>query len=783
MLINYRILLSHHVSKNIQKHTFPKYFKNGKFVSYFSKFNYTYNEIFKLTENNTLKFNKSNYVTHCKEDDYGYFGLKVKNPLDLLKLTNDSINYSQSLVNNLVNFPGNKINKEQRDQKDYENENNKVLEVIDDISNVLCSIADPCELLRHVHPDEEWRKMSNTCIELISEFIININVNENIYKLLIENLKENLTNEESFVLKHMIRSMEQQGVHLSKESKMKYKELITKEQMLAFSIVEGNTFKFQLGNLTDNDPLEKIPKDENIYNYLLKNSNQDGLRKSIWFSQRISNQSLYKKMKELHKIRTELSKLRGYDNYLNYIQQECILSNTNDVYEFLINCSKLLKPYLLNDLERLLQYKKLIHENKSEQEEDNLEQKLHPWDVEYLIKMSRNERNVNISLLSLITYFNILLNKLFKITIHPSESKESIYDENVIKYNLIKDGKVISSLYLDLFERLNKHNISAQFTIRCSKKINTKNNNSLYILNLIHENNFVNQGSYIKQLPSSIIVLSLHNDDKKSNVKEILKSTKIDIYNGEIIFHELGHIVHTLLSDTHYQHLSGTIIFYFIYNVLNEIVALLTTRNSRHTYLSYFTQTVDLDDIIYIDKNINEYDKGNLLINKGGLTVFGNEYKLFNSIDMSKVLLLSIIDQWFYGTEEDWYTIEKNINYDIIFKDFDMFNEKFNDYQIYQLLSPNCITNFDHLIHYGGNYYCYLYSKILSLKVFKKFNGLEFEQVGNRLLTFFQNGSIDSSINPINKLANTDLNKISDCCDVLLEVTRYLNFLNLLRFQ
>lgn len=60
---------------------------------------------------------------------------------------------------------------------------------------------------------------------------------------------------------------------------------------------------------------------------------------------------------------------------------------------------------------------------------DISEQQLHPWDVEYLINMSRNERNVNISLLSLITYFNILLNKLFNITIEPSES------QGVILYN------------------------------------------------------------------------------------------------------------------------------------------------------------------------------------------------------------------------------------------------------------------------------------------------------------------------------------------------------------
>lgn len=50
---------------------------------------------------------------------------------------------------------------------------------------------------------------------------------------------------------------------------MKYKELTKNEQMLAFSIVEGNTFKFQLDDTTD-DPLQKIPKDENLYNYLLK---------------------------------------------------------------------------------------------------------------------------------------------------------------------------------------------------------------------------------------------------------------------------------------------------------------------------------------------------------------------------------------------------------------------------------------------------------------------------------------------------------------------------------
>merc|ERR1712176_352699 len=99
------------------------------------------------------------------------------------------------------------------------------------------------------------------------------------------------------------------------------------------------------------------------------------------------------------------------------------------------------------------------------------------------------------------------------------------------KYNFFKesDGMQIGIMYLDLHPREGKYRHAAHFTIRCGCEDN---------------------GSY--QYPIIAIVCNF------SSPRNDMDATLISVTEVETLFHEFGHALHSLLSRTTFQHLSGT---------------------------------------------------------------------------------------------------------------------------------------------------------------------------------------------------------------------------------
>merc|ERR1712072_1430172 len=77
------------------------------------------------------------------------------------------------------------------------------------------------------------------------------------------------------------------------------------------------------------------------------------------------------------------------------------------------------------------------------------------------------------------------------------------------------------------------------------------------------------------------------------------------------------------------------------------------------------------------------------------------------------------------------------------------FNGRFSE-----LLGLSRPSKFDHLVHYGGSYYCYLFNRALSAHVWK--HGFQVdpfrEESGTRLREFFKAGSVVQSLRAIEAL-------------------------------
>lgn len=85
-------------------------------------------------------------------------------------------------------------------------------------------------------------------------------------------------------------------------------------------------------------------------------------------------------------------------------------------------------------------------------------------------------------------------------------------------------------IYLDLYPRANKYNHAAHFTVRCGRRL-------------------TNSQSY--QIP--VVALVTNFSRPAANQPSLLTHAEL-----ETLFHEFGHAMHSLLSRTEFQHLSGT---------------------------------------------------------------------------------------------------------------------------------------------------------------------------------------------------------------------------------
>jgi Zn-dependent oligopeptidase len=71
--------------------------------------------------------------------------------------------------------------------------------------------------------------------------------------------------------------------------------------------------------------------------------------------------------------------------------------------------------------------------------------------------------------------------------------------------------------------------------------------------------------------------------------------------------------------------------------------------------------------------------------------------------------------------------------------------------KLLNILKPNSTANFEHLVHYGGSYYCYLLCRALAAHVWDGgFRGDPFNpEAGQRLKAFLEGGSVDQTVKNI----------------------------------
>lgn len=614
----------------------------------------------------------------------------------------------------------------------------ELVTALDDASNALCRIADAAELCRNVHPDQKFVTQADDAVNLVASYMGEVNLDAEMYEGMrrAERSSEfgDMPLEDRTVLRHMRVSMEHEGIHLDADEKAECLQLLEKEQTLSFGIVQRQE-QLRRGDPSSSStwvPVEsvqdalgsqvsrlerrrgtvdevRIPSDPFWTEQVLKNSICSNARQAVFEAAHAADGEGEQVMVELLRVRQRLASLRGYSDWNEYAQRESLLQNPENVSHFLGAAWERLRPGLEDDLLRLAQEKEKLGLGVPV---------LEPWDMPMLLQVCK-QKEVNaqagmhvseyLTYGSLMRGVELILSQLLGLsfTVENPEPGE-VWHPSVQKYTLREGDKVLGVLYLDPFMRDGKVVQSAQFTLQGSKKLSDG----------------------VQQTPVTCLVYALPPGNMG-----------LPLSYAVTFMHEIGHALHSLLSETSLQHLSGTrgtVDFVefpshlFEHFVLDpQCLALYASHAQTRAPMPVSLQETHRKTV--------------------------SNFAHFEAVQQ---LMYAAIDQAFYSCspKADWseeharLEVQQHLSSALARFDNDLhgpFNGPFSG-----LLGLSRISRFDHLVHYGGSYYCYLFNRALSAHVWRHgFKASPFgTEPGERLRDFFRGGSVVQSLAPIEAL-------------------------------
>lgn len=297
------------------------------------------------------------------------------------------------------------------------------------------------------------------------------------------------------------------------------------------------------------------------------------------------------------------------------------------------------------------------------------------WDVPYYMGMLKAQK-FRIDSRVISGYFplercleglHMLCSSLFGVELQqvdmPRGSSEA-WHEDVRKLSLTRHGETLGHIYFDLYPRENKYTHAAHFTIRCGKRMNG--------------------GQY--QTPIVALVCNFNRPAPYS--PSLLTHSEV-----ETLFHEFGHALHSLLSQTEFQHLSGT----------RAQLDFVETPSHLFEYFAWDPRVV---------REFARHHETNEPIPADMMRALRASKHMFAAMDTQTQCLYSLLDLSLFGKPDESKTSVSTSSS----------TETLRQLQNSTTLVPHVDgtywhTRFGHLLGYGAGYYSYLYARVFAADI------------------------------------------------------------------
>ena len=550
--------------------------------------------------------------------------------------------------------------------------------------------------LTAAHTNEKLQELDRQITPMLSRHNDDIMLNEKLFQRIktVHDQKEkfNLTAEQTKLLDEYYKSFVRGGANLNDAQKAQLREINTELSLLNLQfgdnlLKETNTYEMVLDNKED---LAGLPEavisgaaetaqarghqgqwvftlDKPSWIPFLQYSEKRPLREKIYraYINAGNNHNEYDNKKILSRIaalRVKKAKLMGYPTHAHFVLEENMAQVPENVYNLL---NQIWKPALETAQAEAAAMQKMIAA-------EGGDFKLESWDWWYYAEKVKKAK-YDLDEEQLRPYFKLenvrdgafaVAHKLYGITF-TERTDIPVYQEDVKVFEVQElDGRHVGILYVDYFPRAGKRGGAWMNAYRKQFRVGGQE--------------------------STPIVCNVGNLSKPTGDKPALLSFE----EVTTLFHEFGHALHGLLSDSTYPTLSGTAVPRDFVELPSQIMEnWATDPEVIKTYARHY-QTGETMPQELIDKIQNAR-----FFNQGFLTV---EYLAASFLDM------------------DWHTLTEPIEHDAL--EFE--NASFNKIGlISEIISRYRSFYFRHIFNngYSAGYYSYIWAQVLDADAFQAF--------------------------------------------------------------
>lgn len=566
----------------------------------------------------------------------------------------------------------------------------EILHMLDDISKNVCSVIDAAELCRCVHSSREWRDSAGKAFAILSDYFGQLNSDTTLYRALTRvassPIFDSLTEEEKRFAMLLKAEFERDGIHLPEAKRLEVRELrnhvtqletlftqnITHSKRLyetnaswVDAVFQRNVLALHVPQPESSNPdLVTLSTDSHLSDTLLQYSDNPVLRKQVYM---VTNTSCAENLDVLDALvdyRHRLALLQGFESYADRFLTDKMAQNQHNVYAFLESLQKRSGGQYRKEMELLSDAKKRV-----EQVHDG---RLEPWDIPFYVGVLKAKNGFETS--SVSSYLTVdnclegmttLVHKLFGITMSEQVMEDGErWDGNAVDSEarvrkfvfLDKTGRSLGTLYLDSHPREAKYKHAAHFTVRCGCLLDGTSAKPEY------------------QTP--VVALVCNITDSKGGTPGLLNHHEV-----ATLLHEFGHALHSLLSRTTFQHVSG----------IRAAMDFVETPSHLFENYAWDPQFLSIVARHFATGEAIPEDTVKRLIQSR------NE---FRSIDIQNQICYSMFDQKLHGVPDPNRGSTT-----------DLFAKLNQDLHIPYAEGTFWHSRFGHLVTYGAGYYGYLYSQ------------------------------------------------------------------------
>lgn len=487
------------------------------------------------------------------------------------------------------------------------------VEALENNGELLSKIRDVFFNLQSAESNAEMREIALQVQPKLTELRNDISLNEKLFERVktVYDTRENinLNTEQKMLLEKTYKNFSRNGANLKDGERDEYRKVTEELGMLTLKFgqnVLAETNDYTL-NITDKNDLAGLPenviaeaaetaKSQNAEGWMftlhapsyvpfLKYAENRDLREQMWkaYNRRGANGNAYDNceiIKQIANLRMKTANLLGYATFADYVLEERMAQNVENVTKLLNQLFDAAKPAADKDVSEVANYAK----------SKGFTEKLMPWDWSFYSEKLKTEKySVNDELLR--PYFKLenVINGIFKLAdtlyglkfienkdipvFHPDVRIYEVNDEN---------GKFMAILYLDFFPREGKRNGAWMTSYRDQKIID---------------------GKEIRPIISVTC-----NFTKPSAAKPSL----LTFGEVETFLHEFGHALHGILAQGSYQSLTGTSVMRDFVELPSQIMENFCVEKKFLDLFAVHYETGELIPQQFIDKIIaaRNYNEG-----------------------------------------------------------------------------------------------------------------------------------------------------------------------------